>query len=45
LLDLHPLIIHVAEDGEARERDERQRGRDREHREPCLNPEAAAPHE
>jgi hypothetical protein len=45
LLDPCPLIIDRAEDGETRERDKRQRGRDGHHREPCLNAEAAAPHE
>jgi hypothetical protein len=45
LFDLRPLIIDHAKDGEACKRDERQRGRDGEHREPCLNAEAAAPHE
>src|SRR5947207_820243 len=45
LLDLRTLIIDRAEDGEARERHERQCGRDGQHREPCLNAEAAAPHE
>ena len=45
LLDLQPLIIDHSEGGETRERDERKRGRDRQHREPCLNAEAAAPHE
>ena len=45
LLDLRPLIINGAENGEARERDERHRGHDRQHREPCLNTEAATPHE
>jgi hypothetical protein len=45
VLDLRPLIIDGAEDGETRERHKRQRGRDGHHREPCLNAEAAAPHE
>jgi hypothetical protein len=45
LLDLSALIIDHAEDGETRERDERKCGSDGQHREPCLNAEAAGPHE
>jgi hypothetical protein len=44
-LDLRSLIIDHAEDRETRERDERQRSHDCQHREPCLNAKAAAPHE
>jgi len=45
LFDLRALIIHHAKNGKACKHDEGQCGRYGQHREPCLNAEAAAPHE
>jgi hypothetical protein len=45
LFDLRALVIDHAKNGKACKRNERQRGRDGQHREPWLNAEAAAPHE